>query len=74
MSEAMKWQGMDTAPKEGMILLDLGYSYAVIGLWNEFEGAFVYAGMHLNNDGGKWNDPYFKTHYATVAKAKAWMP
>jgi len=67
-----KWQPMDTAPKEGMILLDIGKPCAVVGEWGEFEEEFVFAGIRFNHVDGKWIDPYFVTQTAT--EAKAWMP
>jgi len=35
MSEAMKWQKMETAPVGDMVILDVGLPYAVVGAWNE---------------------------------------
>ena len=74
MSEAMKWQGMDTAPKDRVILLNVGYPYTVIGIWSEFEEDFVYADVQVNINDGKWNDPYFETQSATAEEVRGWMP
>jgi len=74
MSEAMKWQQMDTAPKGHEVLLDVGWPYAVVGTWNENEKQWIYAELEINCVDGNFNDPYFVNEYISNADVKGWMP
>ena len=74
MSEAMKWQPMDTAPKGHEVLLDVGWPYAVVGAWNEFEESWIYAELEINTSAGAFSDPSFSNECAETIEVKGWMP
>ena len=68
------WQPIETAPKDSMILLDIGYPYAVVGAWNEREYEWVYSSMQVNCCNSQYNDPYFENEYEKETEVKGWMP
>jgi hypothetical protein len=39
----MKWQQMGSAPTDKPVLLNVGYSVAVIGHWNEYVQSWAYS-------------------------------
>ena len=74
MSEAMKWQTMDTAPVDDLLILDVGWPYAVVGAWNEHEQQWIYSELEINRVDGDFNDPYFGNEYISNENVKGWMP
>jgi len=74
MSEAMKWQPMETAPVGDMVILDVGLPYAVIGVWNSCEQEWIYSNMQMNYHNGHANDPYFENEYEKETEVKGGMP
>jgi len=74
MSEAMKWQKMDTAPVDDLLILDVGWPYAVIGTWNEHEQQWIYSELEINRVDGDFNDPYFVNESISNENVKGWMP
>jgi len=68
-----RWQGIETAPTDSTVLLDVGLPYAVIGAWNEHEQQWIYAELEINRVDGNFNDPYFGNVYISNADVKGWM-
>jgi len=68
------WRSMDTAPADDMVILDVGWPYAVIGAWNEHEQQWIYSELEINCVGGNFNDPSFHNEYAETIEVKGWMP
>ena len=68
-----KWQPMDTAPVDDLLILDVGLPYVVVGAWNEHEQQWVYSELEINRVDGNFNDPYFGNVYISNADVKGWM-
>ena len=68
----MKWNPPETAPRTGeLILVDVGYPWAVPASWNGHHGEWAIASLQIGPVEGVWNDSYFETeHEKTI---KAWM-
>ena len=56
-----KWQPMTTAPKDDLILLDIGMPWAVVAVWSGHEPHWTYPSLQVNAVDGVWDDPYFET-------------
>ena len=69
-----KWQDMKTAPKDKLILLDIGFPGAVVGTWNAHENQWCHPDLQVNCINGEWTDPYFENEYSEDSDAKGWMP
>ena len=69
-----EWQGMKSAPKDKLTLLDIGMPWAVVGIWNAHESQWCYCNCFYNCINGKWTDPYFETECTKDSDAKGWMP
>ncbi len=54
-----KWLNMKDAPKDKPILLDVGYPWPVVGIWNDADKKWVYANLQCGQVDGKWNDTYW---------------
>lgn len=66
------WLPPETAPKDRMILGDVGYPWAVVMRWNECMDEWVLAGMSTNTAEGE-DDPYFETEHARKAELIGWQ-
>lgn len=62
----------ETAPKDEVILLDVGYPWLVVGIWNEPSEKWVYADLQIDQYSGLWNDTYFQNEHEK--KIKGWLP
>jgi len=69
-----KWQPMETAPVDDLLILDVGRPYAVIGAWNEYEQQWVYSELEINRVDGSFNDPYFINIFIDDENVNGWMP
>ena len=69
----MSWQPGETAPKDmNPFLADVGYPWAVLAVWNEYEGHFVTVELQANMVNGEYTDTYFENEREEVVKR--WMP
>ena len=56
------WQTIETAPKDKLILLDIGYPWPVVGMFNSVNDEFAYADLQSEEyEGG--TGIYFQTDY-----------
>ena len=62
---------MATAPRENIILLDVGFPWMVAGCWNPADEQWVYASPQVSMCDGE-HDWYFETE--REALPKAWLP
>jgi len=69
-----EWQDMKSAPEDRLILLDVGFPWAVVGIWNTHEQQWCYPNIQCNCINGGWTDPYFENEYENVGDVKGWMP
>lgn len=67
-----EWQEMDTAPKDRQILLDVGYPWPVVGVYNNPNGDWVYANFQVGMYRGKRCDSYFENEYEAANAPKFW--
>jgi len=74
MSDAMKWQPMETAPVDDMVILDVGLPYAVVGAWNDYEQMWLYTELGINRGGANFNAPLFTNIAIKNKNVKGWMP
>lgn len=67
------WQFPETAPKDGTpIIIDAGYPYPLVGVWNRIEGRWICAELNSDMFNGEWEDAYFENEsYETIRR---WMP
>jgi hypothetical protein len=71
----MKWQTMGTAPKDKMVLLDIGFPWAVIGIYNEYAEEWIYPELQcspLEESGKIFDDVYFENEFDKAPLF--WMP
>jgi len=70
-----QWQPMDTAPRDRLVLLDLGLIYPVVGVWNKREQKWISPDLPFPLS-EKNDDPYFENIYTEEkpSEIKAWMP
>lgn len=60
----LQWQSAATAPKDGTtVLLNVGYPWAVVGVWNGCNNEWVYAQSNVGMVNGAWTDTYFENEY-----------
>lgn len=59
----MKTKPMNTAPKTQPILLDVGYPWLVMGIWNELQKQWVYADLQADLCEEEWRDTYWQNDY-----------
>lgn len=62
-----QWNPPETAPKDRMILLDVGIPWPVIGQWSDYENQWAWASVQANDD-----DIWFETDLEKVVKG--WLP
>jgi len=75
LAEATTWLPMDSAPKDGtLILLLCGWPFALPAVWNEASATWVVAMPQTNMVDGEWNDPYWESEREPAENAKGWMP
>ena len=67
------WQFPETAPIDGTpIIIDAGYPWPLIGVWNKVEQRWVCAELKVDLFKGEWEDTYFENEsYHTIVW---WMP
>ena len=65
----MKLQSMDTAPKDKVILIDVGYSFLTPAMWNGFHQEWVYCMLQCD---GHMLDAWFENEY--TAEPVGWVP
>ena len=63
---------MNTAPKDKVILLDVGYPCLFCGHWNDYDKKWVYAELNANMVDGVYNDTYFENEYEK--EPRGWLP
>lgn len=63
MSKLNPWQPIATAPKDKPILLDVGFPWPLVGIWNEPSGKWVCADLQMGLYEGQYNDTYFENDY-----------
>lgn len=68
----MTWQPIETAPKNNVILLNVGLPWAVAGIWNATNQAWCYANLQESGDIAEFNDTYFENEHEKAPKG--WMP
>lgn len=56
------WQSPETAPKDRMILADVGMPWAAVATWSDYAEQWVLAELEWNLCDGK-ADPSFVTEY-----------
>ena len=62
----------ETAPKDQLILIDIGCPWLVCAVWNEPDNKWSYASLQTELYLGKCNDNYFETE--TAETIKGWIP
>lgn len=67
----MTWKNIETAPKDEVILLNVGLPWAVVGAWNEYDEGWTYCQLQLNVCDGL-NDWYFENEREKAPTH--WMP
>jgi len=68
---ADKWQPMATAPKNVLILLDVG-GRAAQGIYSKVDEKWKYANLQIGLYMGKWEDVYFENEHTEIPSG--WMP
>ena len=66
------WLSPETAPKDRMILGNIGYPWAVLMHWNECMDKWVFAEMSTNTVEGE-DDPYFEAEHARETELIGWQ-
>lgn len=73
-------KAMDTAPKDKPILIDAGYPWLVMAIWNEAGKNWVYANLQVDMYMGNYNDTYWESEYESPVNSKGipnvfgWIP
>lgn len=67
-----EWQPMETAPKNTPIILDVGYPWAVVGVWNAPGESWCYSSLQATGDIAAFNDTWFENEHEKAPKG--WMP
>ena len=62
---------METAPKNKPVLLDVGLTWPVYGIWNKPSGYWVYSNLQASLNNSKWTDTYFENE--TVETPNGWI-
>jgi hypothetical protein len=60
-------------PKDRPVLLNVGYPWMVVGIWNEAQQEFATAELEWSSYEGK-DDPAWVTEWAKPHEVKNWMP
>lgn len=68
----MKWQPIETAPKDAVIILNVGLPWAVVGIWNAPSQAWCYANLQASGDIAEFSDTYFENEHEKTPIG--WMP
>ena len=69
----MTWRPMNTAPKDSMIILNVGLPWPVVGCWNPCEDLWVYANLQASVCDGE-EDFYFENEREKAPIAWAPLP
>lgn len=56
-----EWMAMANAPKDKPILLDAGYPWPVVGIWNDANQKWAYANLQCGMVDGEWSDTYWES-------------
>lgn len=72
-----KWRSMDNAPKGKVVLLDVGFPWAVIGIWSDRYQEWVFPYLMVDKvqqalGEEPWDDVYFENE--REANPKGWLP
>lgn len=71
-SRMRTWQTAETAPRDRMILADMGMPWACLAIWNEPSGNWCVTELEVDLYEGQWNDAYI-THTLEGPQAHAQM-
>lgn len=81
LESAQQWRPIETAPKDKEVLLSVaGYSWSLVGIWNEPSKKWCYAQLSVDLYDGKWNDTSFQSEYEAetledgLRNVTHWMP
>jgi hypothetical protein len=76
-----QWRPIESAPKDREVLLHVvGYTWSIIGIWNEPSKKWCYAELSVDLYDGKWCDTSFQSEYESEVDSKGlpnvthWMP
>lgn len=64
---------MSKAPKNKILLLDVGLPWLVLGIWNDYNQEWVYGNLQCDDCEGK-EDTYFDNEYEKNPKGWALVP
>ena len=67
----MKLQPMDKAPKDKVILIDVGYSFLTPAMWNHLNQTWVYCMLQCDDDG---QDTWFNNEHEAEPSGWVTMP
>ena len=72
---AKRWKSPKSAPRDGtLVLLNIGYPWAVSGVWDDYDGQWAYASLQCcPMKDGKMNS-YLECEYANDDELRGWMP
>jgi len=68
-----EWLTTTPPPKDREFLANIGYPWAVVCRWNEYQSEWVYSMLEVNMMDGEYNDTYFSNEYAKEDEVVAWM-
>lgn len=66
------WLPMCDAPRDNVVLLDVGYPWAVVGQWNEADQSWCYANLQASTMEGGKVDVWFENEQEKAPKG--WLP
>jgi len=69
-----KWQTPETAPKDDVIIANLGFPFPLVATWNKPSGQWVTANLEVDLYHGEWNDTSFCNEYFAEKELLGWMP
>lgn len=69
----MKLKLPETAPKDKLILIDIGWPSLVTAIWSDYDKQWKFASLQYNHVEGV-QDPYFETDFEHDKYLKGWMP
>jgi len=69
----MTWKTPETAPRDRIILADLGYAWALYAIWNSYDNKWVAAMLEACPMEGGTRDAYFESEQFEDKDLLGWM-
>lgn len=68
-----EWKSPETAPKDRLILADMGMPWVCLAIWNEPSGQWCVTELEVDMFQGEWNDTAISHTYEAHCHMRGWM-